>query len=169
MPAAATRRRSLPEHSASGRISAYIYGNLIVLATLVPITTTPQYVGIAVVVGTSFSTFLAHAFAESVALSVHTGRQLSRADRLAELRDSVPILSSAAIPCLILATAWVGWLEPRTAQILAEVTVLLRIASTVFVIQRLVGRKPTMSTVIASAAIALAATIVVIVKIALTH
>ncbi|NLV79913.1 MAG: hypothetical protein GXY65_11345 [Rhodococcus sp.] len=169
MPAVLTRHRPLPERSASGRMSAYIYGNLIVLATLVPITTTSQYVGIAIVLGTSFSTFLAHAFAEAVALSVHEGKELSRAERLGELRDSVPILSSAVMPCLILATAWVGWLEPRTAQILAEVTVLVRIASTVFVIQRLLGRRPTTSTVVAAAAIAVTATIVVVVKIALTH
>lgn len=169
MPLIPPRREPLPEESISGRISAYIYGNIIVLAALVPLVTAPKHVGIAIVLGASLSTFLAHVFAEAVALSVRTGKQLTRADRLHELRDSVPILTSAVLPCAILATGWLGWLEPSTAQTLAEVTVLTRIASTVFVIQRLLGRRPTTSTVVTALAVALVATIVVVVKIVLTH
>lgn len=169
MPKTLRRREPLPQPSASGRISAYIYGNVLVLAALVPVVTTRQYVGIAIVAGTALSTFIAHVFAEAVAQTVHTGRQLTRSERISELRDSVPILSSAVLPCLILATAAVGWLEPRTAQILAEVVVLVRIASTVFVIDRLLGRKPTTTTIAAAVGLALLATIVVVVKVVLTH
>lgn len=162
-------RQSLAPTSAAARISAYIYGNILVLAALVPVTTSPQYVGIAIVVGTAVSTFIAHAFAESVAQSVRTGEHLTRRERLEELRDSVPILSSAIVPSLILATAWVGWLEPRTAQILAELAVLVRIGSTVFVIRRLQNRTPTTVTIAAACGLALLATCVVVVKVVLTH
>ncbi len=67
---------------------------------------------------------------------------------LHHLRDSVPILSSASVPCLILAAAWVGWLEPRTAQLAAEIVILLRIGGTVFVIDRLNNERPNRATLI---------------------
>ncbi|MEU5842879.1 hypothetical protein [Rhodococcus sp. NPDC047139] len=163
------RRRPLSRSSAASRISAYVYGNILVLAALVPITTSPEYIGIAIVAGTALSTFIAHVFAESVSQTVRTGEQISRSERLEELRDSVPILSSAVLPCLILATAWLGWLEPRTAQLLAEVAVLVRIGSTVLVVRRLQHRRPTTRTVMAAVGVALLATVVVVVKVVLTH
>lgn len=163
------RRMPLDRRNAASRIGAYIYGNILVLAALVPVTTSRQHVGIAIVVGTAFSTFLAHAFAEGVAQNVRTGEQLTRDEKLAELRDSVPILSSAVLPSVILATAWLGWLEPRTAQILAEVAVLLRIGGIVFVIERLQDKRPTTATVLAAAALAVVAAAVVVVKVVLTH
>ena len=99
------RRRPLTPESAASRISAYVYGNILVLAALVPITNSPEYIGIAIVAGTALSTFIAHVFADSVAQSVRSGEQLSRDERLAELRNAVPILSSAVLPCVILLTA----------------------------------------------------------------
>lgn len=162
-------RRPLSREAAASRISAYVYGNILVLAALVPITTSPQYVGIAIVLGTALSTFIAHVFAESVSQSVRSGEQLTRAEQIEELRDSVPILSSAVMPCLILLTAWFGWLEPRTAHLLAEVAVLVRIGSTIFVVRRLQGHKPNTRTAVAAVGLVLVATIVVIVKVVLTH
>jgi hypothetical protein len=100
---------------------------------------------------------------------VRSARPLTGAERWVELRNSVPILSSASLPCLILLTAWLGWLEPRTAQVLAEVAILIRIGSTVFVDQRLQGRPAGTTTVFAAVGLALLASAVVVVKIALTH
>ncbi|SLI09510.1 Uncharacterised protein [Mycobacteroides abscessus subsp. abscessus] len=90
-------------------------------------------------------------------------------DRLRELRNSVPILTSAILPCLVLAAGWLAWLEPRNAQILAEVVILTRIGGIAFVIGRLRGRRPTRTTLLTALLLTLAATLVVIVKIALTH
>ena len=39
-----------PDHAAS-RISAYIYGNILVLAALIPVTKSQETLGIAIVVG----------------------------------------------------------------------------------------------------------------------
>ncbi|SDH62166.1 hypothetical protein SAMN05444695_102432 [Rhodococcus triatomae] len=155
--------------SAGRRISAYVYGNILVLAALVPLVTTPEYLGIAIVAGTSLSTFIAHVFGEAVAQSVRTGRELGRAGRIAELRDSLPIFSAAALPCAILALAWIGWLEPRTAQILAEITVLARICSIVWVVRRIQGRPPTPGTTVAAIGLGVVALLVVAVKVVLTH
>jgi len=160
----------LDRDNAASRISAYIYGNVLVLATLIPETISRNdYRTIAVVVGTALSTFVAHAFAEAVGKSVRSGHRLSAAQRLGELRDSVPVLSSAVVPVVVLATAHVGWLEPLTAQLLAEITILVRIASIVLVITRLRGGRPSGSTLIGAVALAVAATAVVIAKVVLTH
>ncbi|MFD3812015.1 hypothetical protein [Rhodococcus sp. NPDC058639] len=52
---------------------------------------------------------------------------------------------------------------------LAEVALLIRIGSTVFVVQRLQGRPAGTTTVFAAVGLALLASVVVVVKIALTH
>ncbi|AXK89174.1 hypothetical protein [Nocardia farcinica] len=163
------RRTPLDRSNAASRISAYIYGNILALTALVPIVTAEKHLGILVVLGTSASTFVAHSFAESVARTVRDQETPTLTDRLRELRNSVPILTSAILPCLVLAAGWLAWLEPRNAQILAEVVILTRIGGIAFVIGRLRGRRPTRTTLLTALLLTLAATLVVIVKIALTH
>lgn len=164
-----SRSRPLDRDNAASRISAYIYGNVLVLAALVPIVTTDERVGILVVFGTALSTFVAHVFAEAVGHTVRAGRTPTRSDRMRELRNSVPVFSSAVLPCAILATAWSGWTDPRNAQLLAELAVLARIGGTVFVIGRLEGQRPTRASAVAAVLLAVAAATVVIVKVLLTH
>lgn len=163
--------RSLPldRSNAASRISAYIYGNILVLAALVPVPAEEKHVGIAIVLGTTLSTFVAHIFAEAVGHSVRQGAQLTAADRWREVRNSVPILSSAVMPCVILMVGWMGWLEPRTAQLLAEVAVLVRIGGIVFVIGRLNRKPPSKGWLMSAAAITLVAVTVVLTKVLLTH
>lgn len=163
--------RSVPldRRNAASRISAYIYGNVLILAALIPITPSAEDVGILVVLGIALSTFIAHSFAEGVGRSVRQSHALSPQERWADLRDSLPILSSAVLPCGILAAAAIGWLEPRTAQLLAESAILVRIGGIVFVIGRLHGERPHRSTLIGSLLLVCAATAVVAVKVILTH
>ncbi|MEU4312389.1 hypothetical protein [Nocardia sp. NPDC024068] len=164
-----SRRTPLDRGNAASRISAYIYGNVLVLTALVPVVTSEKHVGILVVLGTAASTFVAHSFAEAVGDSVREGRTLTVADRWRALRNSVPILSSAVLPCVILATGLPGWLDPRTAQVFAEVAVLLRIGGIVFVIRRLKGEPPTRASVLSAVLLTVGAAAVVIVKVVLTH
>ncbi|MFD4352482.1 hypothetical protein ACFWPX_07980 [Nocardia sp. NPDC058518] len=163
--------RSIPldRRNAASRITAYIYGNVLILAALIPVSPSAEDVGIAVVLGTALSTFIAHAFAESVGQSVRQSYSPSTSQRWTDLRDSRPILSSAVLPCVILAGAAVGWIEPRTAQVLAEVAMLVRIAGIVFVIRRLQGERPDRSTLLGAVVLGCAATTVVAVKVILTH
>ena len=100
---------------------------------------------------------------EAPALGLYT------AERWAEVRNSVPILSSAVMPCVILAIGWIGWLEPRTAQLLAESAVLVRIGGIVFVIGRLNGKRPSKGWLTSAAVIMLVALSVVLTKVLLTH
>ncbi|MBB5917245.1 hypothetical protein BJY24_006157 [Nocardia transvalensis] len=163
-----SRRAPLDRDNAASRIGAYIYGNILVLTALVPVVTSEKHLGVLIVLGTALSTFIAHSFAETVARTVRE-QPTTVADRIREMRNSVPILSSAVLPCALLAAGWLGWFQPRTAQILAEVAVLIRIGAIVFVIGRLRGRRPTRASAIAALLLTLAAATVVVVKIALTH
>ncbi|WP_328391967.1 hypothetical protein [Nocardia sp. NBC_00416] len=164
-----SRRTPLDRGNAASRISAYIYGNILVLTALVPVDATEKHVGIWVVLGTALSTFVAHSFAESVGHRVRERSTPTMADRMRELRNSVPVLSSAVLPCVILATGWVGWLEPRTAQVAAEAAVLVRIGGIVFVIARLKNERPTRGSVVGAVLLTVVGAIIVIVKVALTH
>ncbi|PPJ26959.1 hypothetical protein C5E45_22290 [Nocardia nova] len=164
-----SRRDPLDRNNAASRISAYVYGNILVLAALIPVTTTAEHVGILVVVGTALSTFVAHTFAEGVGQGVRENRPLTPQQRWEELRDSMPILSSAVLPSIILACAAVDWLAPHTAQIVAEVAMLVRIGGIVFVIERLKGARPGRSTVLSALLLTAVATTVVVVKVVLTH
>lgn len=157
-----------PDHAAS-RISAYIYGNILVLAALIPVTKSQETLGIAIVVGAALSTFLAHAFAESVGQTLRLGRSLSRTERVRELRDGLPILTSAVVPTVILGTAYLGWLEPRTAQLTAEIVMIVRIGSISYVISRLRREKVTHTTHWAAIGLAFVAAAIVVVKVLLTH
>lgn len=164
-----SRSAPLDRRNAARRISAYVYGNILILAALIPVPTSPGHVGVLIVLGTALSTFIAHVFAEGVGQSIRENRPLTSVDRWSDLRDSVPILSSATLPCVILAGAWFGWLEPRTAQLLAEVAMLVRIGGIVFVIRRLQGTRPHRSTLVQALAVGGVATVVVVLKVILTH
>lgn len=151
---------------AAGRISAYVYGNILILAALVPLTLSKSdTVGILVVVGTSFSTFLAHLFAESVGDQVRGSPEpLSRL-----LRDSLPILTSALVPVLVLVTVWRDWLTPQVGHLLAELYLVVRLAGIPVVITRLRGERPATATLFGSAALVVIALVIVVLKVLLTH
>ncbi|AOW92185.1 hypothetical protein BFN03_04245 [Rhodococcus sp. WMMA185] len=167
-PAVGGKESLTPEHAAS-RISAYIYGNILVLAALIPVTQSQETLGIAIVVGTALSTYLAHTFAESVGQTLRLNRSLTSTERRKELRDGLPILTSAAVPCAILATAFLGWLQPTTAQLIAEIVIIVRISSTSYVISRLRREKVTLGTHWAAITLAVIAAAIVVFKVFLTH
>ncbi|MDG3008689.1 hypothetical protein G4X40_00830 [Rhodococcus sp. D2-41] len=151
---------------AAGRISAYVYGNILILAALVPLTLSKSdTAGILIVVGTSFSTFLAHLFAESVGDQVRGSPEpLSRL-----LRDSLPILTSAVIPVLVLVTVWQGWLTPRLGHLLAELYLVVRLAGIPVVITRLRGTRPTGATLFGGLGLVVVALVIVVLKVAFAH
>ncbi|WP_068278804.1 hypothetical protein [Aldersonia kunmingensis] len=163
-----TRTDLEPMHAAS-RISAYIYGNILILAALVPISPAAIGLGLAVVWGTALSTYVAHAFAETVGESVRQHADVTWELRISELRDSVPILTSAVVPSVVLLLGILDVLEPETAQLTAEIVMLARIGGIAFVIARLKGQRPGGETIIASVFVIIIALAAVITKIVLTH
>ncbi|RLP70198.1 hypothetical protein D9V30_05660 [Mycetocola reblochoni] len=148
-----------------------MYGNIVVLATLFPLSRAEAEEGrsFAVVLGVSFATFLAHAFAESA------GRRARRSDRLgwpeirAELRDSAPVLTSGLLPAAVLGLAWLTGVPGLAAQLVAEGYVIVRLALTGVIIQRLRGEASSLRTVLAGVSLAAVAAAVSVVKVLIAH
>ena len=69
----------------------------------------------------------------------------------------------------ILLLGLIGWIEPRTAQLVAEIVILLRIGGTVFVIDRLNNERTSRATLFSSGAVTLVATVIVAIKVVVTH
>ena len=156
-----------PERAAR-RLSAYVYGNVLVLAAAAasPLGYVEDGTAALLVLGTGVSTFLAHIFADTVAASA------IRADRrhvLEELRDAVPIASSAAVPAALLALATTDLVSAALAQALSVGPIALRVSGIPVVVQRLRGSEVSFRVVIAGVVLALVAAIVAAAKIVLTH
>ena len=118
------------------------------------------------VLGTGVSTFLAHIFADTVAASA------IRAERrhvLEELRDSVPIASSAAVPAALLAVATTDLVSAALAQALSAGLIALRVSGIPVVAARLRGSAVSFRVVVAGVVLAVVAAVVIAVKIVLTH
>lgn len=113
----ALRRRpgtDLPER----RVSAFLYGNILILSALLVLTPDSLQTSrsIVSVLGVGLSTYVAHVVSDVVAhlLRHPDGEGLST--RLpGELRDALPIATSALLPTAILVAALLGWLEPGPA------------------------------------------------------
>lgn len=156
---------------ASARLSSYVYGNVLVLAVIVAASTASIDDGsaTALALGTTVTTFLAHIFADSVAAAMLPTEQRSRRHWLEELRDSVPIASSGLIPTVLLGLGWLQVVPTGVAQIAASALVTARIAGIPLLAQRLRGERLSWRAVAAGITLAITATIVVAVKVALTH
>ncbi|NRQ51683.1 hypothetical protein [Aeromicrobium stalagmiti] len=149
------------------RISAYVYGNILTLAALVVLHTdeVENGAGLAIVVGTALSTFVAHAYAESLG-----GAARGHASSFGVvLRDSLPIMSAAAVPALLMLAGALEWFSPTVCLRIAETWVVVRLALTGFIVGRLRGMPVTFHTWVASIGLAAVALAIVAVKVVLTH
>ncbi len=150
-------------HEASRRLSAYVYGNILVLAALVPFQDEVDTGhAMVVVIGTALSTFVAHAFSEYLGGdgSVHPG---------VLLRESIPILTTGLVPTLLLLVSWYGWLDGWVAVLLAELVILGRIASTGMVAARLRDERSPLRILLSGAIVAGVGLLIVLLKVTLTH
>lgn len=158
------------------RVSAYVYGNILVLAALA--TTTPHAIetghAVVVVLATTGTTYLAHVLAHLVAHQIgadpgdpgdHGGTVPDRHS----LRDAVPIFSSGSVPVLILLVTWLADLPPTPALLVAAVTVVLRLAGLGVVTSRFAGRRSRLGDLWTGVVLAAVSGVVVGLKIVLTH
>jgi hypothetical protein len=130
-----TRKSTAPReprtHIPARRISAFIYGNILVLSALIVLS--PEHLqttrGFALVLGVGFSTFVAHVASDVFAhlLRHPDGKGLS-AKLPRDLRDAVPIATAAIVPTAILVAAWHGSLEAEVTWALAIGVTLVRLA-----------------------------------------
>nr|WP_296769249.1 hypothetical protein [Rhodococcus sp. (in: high G+C Gram-positive bacteria)] len=162
---------------AAARLSAYVYGNILVLTAVVAASPASIDDGVAfgLVLATASTTFVAHVFAEVVARSnlpesVHGSTDSEKRESiLDEIRDAVPIASSGTVPALILALAWLWILPTFWAQLISGGVVVFRIATVQIVAQRLRGRPLTFRVFVAGLVTAALAAAIVLVKVAVTH
>jgi hypothetical protein len=167
--ARAQRRSDVAEARAESRVSAYVYGNVLVLAAVVGASPAAVRSGaaVAIVVGTVLSTYVAHVLAHSIG-SLLVGEATWTAVR-EELRDAVPIISSGTTPAVLLGVTAAGWLPAAWGQALASVILLGRIAATGAVYRRLREDVPAGRAWAVGVAAAGVATVVVVLKLTLTH
>jgi len=150
------------------RISAYVYGNILLLAALVVLSRhdVESGAGFAIVAGTALSTFAAHAYAERLGATVRSAEHSSW--RIV-LRDSVPILSSAAVPTAFMVIGSQELLSAAACLRIAEAWIVSRLALTGFIVGRMRGLPVTLGTWIASIGLAAIALVIVAIKVVLTH
>ncbi|MFC0451821.1 hypothetical protein [Rhodococcus jostii] len=166
----------LPAARASARLSAYVYGNILVLTVVVAATprTIENGAAVALVLGTTVTTFLAHVFADAVAHgSVPVDDDAEPAERssnaLDELRDAVPIVSSGTGPAALLALGWLHVLPTAWAQLLAGGVIVFRISTIQIVTERVRGNRLTLRLLIVGLATAALAAAIVIAKVLVGH
>ncbi|RIJ79090.1 hypothetical protein D1871_00770 [Nakamurella silvestris] len=157
--------------SAAARVSAYVYGNILVLASLVALSnhTIHTGAGALIVLGTAFSTFIAHQLAHEVGTSIEHPGEDTTEHRRASLLDSRPILTSGSVPALILAVGYWDWIPAETAQILASVLVIVRIALIGAVVVRLTDEDRPLRALFGGIGLAAVAALVVLLKITVAH
>lgn len=170
---------NLSRAEAADRISAYVYGNILAFAAVVPLTTHAVETGRAVwtVLGVSVSTLLAHVFAEFLGAGVMGTHDTApgepgtseRTQWLHELRNSTPIATSATVPCLLLAAGWLGWLPATAAIVASEVYLFIRIALVGLVVERLHAERGTARTLLAGLVAAAVAAGISVLKVVAGH
>jgi hypothetical protein len=159
--------RVLTPAEASGRITAYVYGNLVVLGAMLALipSTAASTQGALTILAAGLSTFVAHAFADMLGRRVGHGHRSVVHAALASARESLPIVTSAIVPIGILAIgAWMNWSE-APVQLAAELFICVRVGMIGATAERYRGRPSSRRFVLVGVAIAIAAALVSLAKV----
>ena len=164
------RAGPLPASRAARRMSAYVYGNVLVLAAVVGVGSEAIEDGRAVllVLGTTVSTYLAHVYAEAIAHSM-TATDGPHRDFTHELRDAVPIVSSGTVPLIALILGYLEILPSEWAQAIAGGVIAVRIAWIGIWMERLHGHRPSFRMVLLGLASAAICAVIVLIKVVFAH
>lgn len=170
------RRTPLELDDAAQRTTAYVYGNLLVLAALVALSGDEVESGKAfwIVLGTAVSTFVAHVFAEGLGASVRNAAGPKPVDPTAHdawvlARESYPILTSGFLPAAIIALGWLEIIPADPAIYIADAVILLRIASTGVIVARLRNEPSSLRIILIGVVVAVVGALVSLLKVYLTH
>jgi hypothetical protein len=175
---ALTTRRGelLPVDRASARVSAFAYGNILVLSVVIAAGPGVIEDGSAalLVAGTTVSTYFAHMFADWLAHGVQEAAEDSGAGKVhmdfrAALRDAVPIISSGTLPVIFLALGHFEVIPAPAAQLCAAGGIILRLGVLGLVIERVQSTKVSWRPLAAGVAVAVIAALVTVTKVVLTH
>ena len=166
------RQLNLPVERVRSRVSAYIYGNIFVLAAI--FATSPvsiaKWTAVTIVVATSATTFFAHVVALNIGQAIgRTDDEVLRVHLAQEARDAVPIMTSGTGPAVLLALGAFGWLPPELSQLLAEAVVVLRLAATGIIVRRISGHDSPLAGLWSGFALAGIGVVIAALKYILTH
>lgn len=166
-----TRHSETSRDDAAARITAYVYGNLLILAALFTLTPdkASEWHGVLVIFATGFTTFLAHIFADALGERVRHDAHPSWSSLKHELRNATPIVTSASIPAVLLLLSVIGVVDGSVALIAAEVVVLGRIAFLGTMMNHVRREKASLRSVLSGVGLAVAFGLISLVKAVLTH
>ncbi|MHA7143028.1 MULTISPECIES: hypothetical protein [unclassified Arthrobacter] len=135
--------RPLSKEDASSRITAFVYGDILILAALIALYPEDLLTSKALIyiIGTGTSTFIAHVLAEHVGVRVTAPDQATTPHLRKEAWHAVPIASAAVGPALFMTAALVGWVDPGLALQLAIIITVVRLASLGWVVGHLRGER----------------------------
>lgn len=172
--AARAGRADLDVERVRSRVSAYVYGNVLVLAAVVGCAPESVRSGRAVVVvlATMVTTYLAHVVAHRIGESVGRRHEEAELHLRAELRDATPIVTSGVLPALVLlVAALAGWegTAGAVAQLVAALVPVVRLAATGSVTARLAAGGSSRSAFWSAVGLAVAGSLIAVVKVLLTH
>lgn len=161
----------LATDDAANRTAAYVYGNVLVLAAVVPLSAIDLSTGAAVllVLGTAISTFCAHLFAGLVGASMRVEQGPAWVELRHHLRDAVPVLTSGLVPAGLLVLAWVDVAPQDVVLLIAEGVLILRIGWTGVVAGRLRGEPSSLRLLFTGVGLSVVGAVVVAIKVVLTH
>ena len=161
----------LTRQDASARITAYVYGNLVILGALLTLQSEAalSWHGALTILAAGLSTFVAHAFADLLGRRVGHDHRSVLSAALAAARDSRPIVTAAIVPIGMLAAgAWLHW-PSSGVQLAAELFICARIGLIGATAERFRGRPSSHRFVLVGVGIAVAAALVAVAKVALVH
>ena len=161
---------SLSPEDAGTRISAYVYGNMVVLAVLASLSQDAMTSGHAalVVAGVAASTFLAHAVADGIGRRLRSPHRLTTSQLVSELQDSVPVLSAAILPVLLAFTAWSS-IPGVLAQGIAGLYLVIRLGLIGARVARHRGVPSSRRTVLAGLTLAALGAMITVIKVTVGH
>lgn len=155
---------------ARSRLSAYVYGNVLVLAAVIGTTGEEEHSHTwLVVLATALSTYAAHIFSHNVGERIGRTEADHAGHLREEIRDAVPILSSGIAPALIYAGLALHWIEAGPAETAAVALLVLRLAGTGLAVERLSNRRVSASALWAGIGFALVGGGIAYLKVIFTH
>lgn len=170
------RPHDMPIGSAREWLASYVYGNITLLSAAIAVGPEQIRHGAAVgaVLATGVLTFLAHVLSHFVASGLERGvdepARGSRGEAVrGVLRTARPIATSAVIPAVLYAAAWLGWLPTLWMQTAAIVVLAVRIGLVGVFLRRFSGEVLTVRALWSGAALATVAFGIGFMKLMLTH
>jgi hypothetical protein len=148
-----------------------VYGDILVLAAVVGVDHHAIDDGAAVVavLATTITTYIAHVFAHNIGQRIYRTEDEHEAKVKEEARDAEPILASGIFPALLLGAGAIDWLPLRLAQILAAAVVVVRLAATGLLVERLSGRRVSGAALWSGLGIALVGGVIAVLKVSFGH